>query len=116
MIPIDLSLLKGQYVQLELLNENHVQELRALARDERIWEYTKTLLVNDSYDEQFDKYIAMAFDERNTGMQLSFVTRDALSNDIIGMTRYYRIEDSMKRLSIGYTWFVPGCWGLVHNK
>jgi RimJ/RimL family protein N-acetyltransferase len=116
MIDIDLSKLQGRHVTLELLEEAHVPGLRALARDPRIWEYTKTLLVNDSYDDQFDKYIATAFDERNTGMQVSFVMRDAVQGNIMGMTRYYRIEPSMKRLAIGYTWYVPEYWGRVHNK
>jgi N-acetyltransferase len=116
MIDIDLSKLQGKQVQLELLEEAHVPELRALARDARIWEYTKTLLVNDSYDAQFDRYIATAFDPRNTGMQVSFVMRDAVKGNIMGMTRYYRIEPSMKRLAIGYTWYIPEYWGNVHNK
>jgi N-acetyltransferase len=116
MIPIDLTRLQGRHVRLELLEERHVPELRALARNPRIWEYTKTLLVNDSYDGQFDRYIATAFDPRNTGMQVSFVMRDAQAGNIMGMTRYYRIEPSMKRLAIGYTWYVPEYWGKVHNK
>ncbi|RYZ22509.1 MAG: N-acetyltransferase [Chitinophagaceae bacterium] len=116
MISIDLTQLQGRHVRLELLEESHVPELRALARNPRIWEYTKTLLVNDSYDAQFDRYIATAFDPRNTGMQVSFVLRDAVNGNIMGMTRYYRIEPSMKRLAIGYTWYVPEYWGQVHNK
>jgi RimJ/RimL family protein N-acetyltransferase len=113
---IDFSKLQGQFVCLELLNESHMPELRRLARDPRIWDYTKTLIVDDSFDAQFDKYIATAFDVRNTGMQVSFVMRDAQTGAIMGMTRYYRIEPAMKRLDIGYTWYVPDYWGKVHNK
>lgn len=116
MIPIDLSKLQGRHVKLELLNQTHVPELRQLARNPRIWEYTKTLIVDGSYNAQFDRYIATAFDERNTGMQVSFVMRDAVNGNIMGMTRYYRIEPGMKRLAIGYTWYVPEYWGKVHNK
>jgi RimJ/RimL family protein N-acetyltransferase len=32
------------------------------------------------------------------------------------MTRFYRIEPAQKRLSIGYTWYLPLVWGRVHNK
>jgi RimJ/RimL family protein N-acetyltransferase len=73
-------------------------------------------LVNETFDEQFEKYIATAFDERNTGAQHSFVIRDIATGEIIGMTRYYKIEPSQKRVSIGYTWYVPKIWGQVHNK
>ena len=113
---IDTSKLRGQYVYLELLKQDDVPSLRRLAHDERIWDFTKTLLVNESFDLQFDKYIATAFDPRNTGMQISFVMRDAQTNEVMGMTRYYKIEPSQKRLSIGYTWYTPAYWGKVHNK
>lgn len=113
---IDFSLLKGAFVQLEPLAESHVETLRTLARDERIWEFTKTLLINDSYDEQFEKYIRTALDPNGVGMQRSFVMRDAQTNTIMGMTRFYKVEPEHKRLSIGYTWYIPTYWGKVHNK
>ncbi len=113
---IEVALLKGAHVYLQLLHEEHVAWLKVLARDERLWEFTKTLLVNDSYDAQFDAYIAAALDPRNTGAQVSFVIRSVHDNAIVGMTRYYKIEPAQKRLSIGYTWYVPSVWGQVHNK
>ncbi|GAA4740061.1 GNAT family N-acetyltransferase [Flavisolibacter ginsenosidimutans] len=113
---INVSKLRGQYIYLELLKQEDVLSLRKLARDERIWDFTKTLLVNETFDAQFDKYIATAFDPRNTGMQISFVMRDAKTAAVLGMTRYYKIEPSQKRLSIGYTWYTPAYWGKVHNK
>jgi RimJ/RimL family protein N-acetyltransferase len=90
--------------------------LKSLAQDARLWEYTKTILVDDAFEEQFEKYMHTAFDERNTGGQYSFVIRQASDNAVIGMTRFYKIEASQKRLSIGYTWYVPNVWGQVHNK
>ncbi|MCW3073101.1 MAG: family N-acetyltransferase [Flaviaesturariibacter sp.] len=113
---IDTSKLRGQYINLELLREDQIPQLKELARDARIWDLTKTLLVNDTFDEQFDNYIAAALDPRNTGMQVSFVMRDAATEAIMGMTRYYRIEPFHKRLDIGYTWYIPEYWGTVHNK
>jgi len=113
---IDVSKLRGQHVYLTLLHPDDVPALRKLAHDERIWDFTKTLLVNETFDAQFDKYMITAFDPRNTGMQISFVMRDAKTNAVMGMTRYYKIEPSQKRLSIGYTWYTPAYWGKVHNK
>jgi N-acetyltransferase len=49
-------------------------------------------------------------------MQVSFVMRNTADNSIIGMTRYYKIEPPHKRLSIGFTWYLPAFWGGVHNK
>jgi RimJ/RimL family protein N-acetyltransferase len=113
---IDVTQLKGPHVYLELLQTAHIPGLKQLAKNERIWEFTKTLLVNDTYGEQFDRYIQTAFDPRNTGGQVSFIIRRTRDNALIGMTRYYGIEPSQKRISIGYTWYIPEVWGGVENK
>lgn len=113
---IDTSLLRGQFVYLERLQPSHVPLLKPLAFDERLWEFTKTLLLTDTFDEQFDRYMATALDPAGVGEQCSFVIRDARSAAVIGMTRYYRIEPAHNRLCIGYTWYAPAYWGRVHNK
>jgi RimJ/RimL family protein N-acetyltransferase len=113
---IELDKLSGKYVYLELLQPEHVPELARLARDERIWEYTKTLITDERFDGLFEKYIAAALDEKNTGMQVSFVMRDPADGSIMGMTRFYKIEPPHKRLSIGFTWYLPKYWGGVQNK
>ena len=115
-LPIDTSLLRGRFVYLSLLQPDDITFLQKLAQDERIWEYTKTLLINESFDQQFETYINNALDDRFSGGQCSFVIRDAASNCILGMTRFYKVEPYHKRLSIGYTWYTPQVWGQVHNK
>ena len=115
-LQIDITKLGGSHVYLELLQPDHIPQLKILSRDERIWQYTKTLLINDSFDEQFDRYINAALDPRFSGLQVSFVMHDAMTSEIMGMTRFYRIEPAHKRLSIGYTWYTPHYWGKVHNK
>lgn len=113
---IDFSLLKGTFVRLEALTQEHVQTLRTLARDFRLWEYTRTLLIDDTFDEQFDRYIANAFNPEFGGLQINFVMRDAQTDEVMGMTRYYKMDAVHKRVSIGYTWYAPAYWGKVHNK
>ena len=113
---LDYSQLKGQFVYLKPLQASHIFTLKTLAQNERIWEFTKTLLINDSYDEQFESYIRTAFDPLHLGGQLSFVIYSTSTNKVIGMTRYYGIDPAHKRLCIGYTWYVPEVWGGVENK
>jgi N-acetyltransferase len=113
---IDTSKLRGRHVYLETLTPEHMGVLKSLTRDPRLWEYTKTLLVNDTFDEQFQKYMQVAFDQNASGGQHSFVIRQTSDNAVIGMTRFYKVEPAHKRLSIGYTWYVPEVWGQVHNK
>lgn len=113
---IDYSQLRGRYVYLQPLAREHVPTLSQLTRDVRLWEFTKTLLIDDTFDEQFEKYIALAFDPANMGEQYSFVICEVDTDRIIGMSRYYKFDPAQKRLSIGYTWYVPEVWGRVHNK
>jgi len=66
--------LRGVHVYLERLDEKYREPLRELARDERIWEFTKTILLNDSYDQQWDLYFNQALRLREQG-GLSFIIR-----------------------------------------
>jgi N-acetyltransferase len=108
-------LLSGKYVHLQKLQTEHKDVLKKLAKDERIWEFTKTLLVNEKYDAMFDAYFAIALDNNAFESQQAFVVYDN-TNNVIGMTRLYEINDHDKRLAIGYTWYIPQVWGNVHNK
>jgi N-acetyltransferase len=115
MLNIDYSLLKGKFVYLQPLTTSDIPELRTIAKDDRIWEFTKTLMVNDTYDLQFADYINVPLNPANAETIKAFVIHDSTKR-IIGMTRYYDIDEKNKRLNIGYTWYIPEVWGKVHNK
>jgi Acetyltransferases, including N-acetylases of ribosomal proteins len=115
-ISIDYNLLKGNFVYLEALQPEHYEILCKLAKDERIWEFTKTILINDTYEQQFRDYLNVPLNPVNSETIKGFVIRETNSNDIIGMTRFYDIDEKNKRVSIGYTWYLPRVWGKVHNK
>jgi RimJ/RimL family protein N-acetyltransferase len=107
--------LENPWIRLRFLTEQHRESLRPLARDERIWEYTKTLLLTDTYDQQFDKYFGEALAFAAAGAQ-AYCICDALTGAIIGMTRVYDIDEKVKKATIGHTWYTPAVWGKVHNK
>jgi N-acetyltransferase len=113
---IEISKLKGRHVYLELLLPEHRGIIRQLARDERIWEFNKMLLIDENYDKMFDAYFEMALDKHSMGGQQSFVIRLAKDDAVIGMTRLYEISEKDKLATIGYTWYIPSVWGGVHNK
>lgn len=110
-----LELLKGHHVYLEFLTESHREILRPLAKDERIWEFTKTLLVTDTYDRQFDNYFNEALAFSAQGGQ-AFVIVATVGDRVIGMTRAYDLDRLVKKITIGHTWYVPEVWGKAHNK
>ena len=118
---IDTAKLKGRFVYLKALKPEHIPVLKVLAKDERLWEFTKTLLINETFDEQFENYIDVAFNPNgdgsySVGLQKTFVIFRVSDDSIIGMTRFYGIDEKQKRLDIGYTWYIPEVWGLVYNK
>jgi RimJ/RimL family protein N-acetyltransferase len=115
MILFDHKALRGQWVYLLPLSPKYKEAIRLLAKDERLWEFTKTLMINDDYDRQFDAYFAEAMQLPALGGQ-AFMIRLVSDNAIIGMTRIFHVEPKDKRLEIGHTWYIPSVWGMVHNK
>lgn len=118
---IDVSKLKGEYVYLKELQQENVPVLRKLAKDKRLWEFTKMLLIDETFDQQFDRYINIAFNPEgdgaySVGLQKTFVIFRSSDNAILGMTRFYGLNEKQKRVDIGYTWYIPEVWGKVHNK
>jgi N-acetyltransferase len=111
----NLYLLKGCHVFLQYLTESHREVLRPLAKDERIWEYTKTLLLTETYDQQFDNYFNEALALSAKGDQ-AFAIVTVADDRMIGMTRAYDLDRRVKKITIGHTWYVPEVWGKAHNK
>jgi RimJ/RimL family protein N-acetyltransferase len=111
-----LPALHGAYVYLEPATEAHRELLRPLAKDERLWEFTKTLLIDDTYDTQFDDYYNIALATTVTENGQAFVIRKADDDTLLGMTRVHNVVLKDKGCEIGHTWYVPDVWGKVHNK
>jgi N-acetyltransferase len=111
-----LPALRGAYIYLEPATEAHRELLRPLAKDQRLWEFTKTLLITDTYDIQFDEYynIALATTVNENGQ--AFVIRQTKDDKILGMTRVHNVVLKDRGCEIGHTWYVPEVWGQVHNK
>ncbi|HVS95937.1 MAG TPA: GNAT family protein [Puia sp.] len=112
--PDQLSLLRGRFVYLDFARESDREVLRPLARDERIWEFTKTLLITDTYDEQFDAYFDAALGTVSEGQ--AFVIRRIPHGEVLGMTRIHSATYKDKWAEIGHTWYLPEIWGQVYNK
>jgi N-acetyltransferase len=113
---IDITKLKGKHVYLRLLQPTDRETIRPMAKDDRIWEFTKGLMINDTYDEQFDRYFDLALDEKGLGGQQAFIIHDKATDAIIGMTRIYEYNPKDKKAAIGYTWYTPAVWTKVYNK
>ncbi|HGM5881737.1 MULTISPECIES: GNAT family N-acetyltransferase [Stenotrophomonas] len=95
--------LRGQHVLLQPLQLEHVPGLRAALEGsglDQLW-YTQV-----PSPEQAEAYVQAALQAQAEGKGLPFVIRDA-AGDIIGSTRFYDMDASVPRLSLGYTWYTP---------
>ena len=93
--------LAGQHVRLEPLAREHADGLRAAMADGELWRLWYTTVPTP---EGVEEYIDTALRGQAAGTDLPFVVRDG-AGEIVGSTRYCRIEQANHRLEIGYTWY-----------
>ncbi|PSM13653.1 GNAT family N-acetyltransferase [Stenotrophomonas maltophilia] len=95
--------LRGQHVMLQPLQMEHVPGLRAALDGsglDQLW-YTQV-----PPPERAEAYVQAALQAQAEGKVLPFVIRDA-AGEIIGSTRFYDMDSSVPKLSLGYTWYTP---------
>lgn len=95
--------LKGRHASVEHLQRDHIGGLRtALAGDElsRLW-YTHVPKAAD-----VGAYLDAVMEGEAAGRWLPFVIRNS-QGEIVGSTRFYDLEPTVPKLSIGYTWYTP---------
>lgn len=95
--------LGGKHVTLEALSREHVVGLEhALDGDalSRLW-YTNVPKAVDA-----GAWVDVALGKHAQGTEVPFVVRDA-NGSVVGSTRFYDVDPSVPRLSIGYTWYAP---------
>jgi RimJ/RimL family protein N-acetyltransferase len=104
--------LEGKHVRLEPLKAHHVEPLLKAAADQKIWQFTSTV-VRTTVDMQ--KYVEMALDWQNAGTAVPFVTMERGSHRVIGSTRFANIDRDHRRAEIGWTWLSPEYWRTAVN-
>lgn len=95
--------LRGQHVMLKPLQMEHVPGLRAALDGsglDQLW-YTQV-----PPPERAEAYVQAALQAQAEGKVLPFVICDA-AGEIIGSTRFYDMDASVPKLSLGYTWYTP---------
>lgn len=95
--------LAGRHVFLVPLEATHLDGLRK-ARDhaglDGLW-FTSTPSADD-----MPTYLDAALQARDQGKALPFAVFDT-HGELVGTTRFYGLEPSVPRISIGYTWYAP---------
>jgi N-acetyltransferase len=96
-----VPMLRGEHVMLEQLQLSHVEGLQSAQGD---GELSRCWYTNVPARENVEQYVQTALEAQSRGLVLPFVTRSA-DGEIVGSTRYYDLDASVPRVSIGYTWY-----------
>ena len=103
--------LKGSFVMLESITENHREGLRAAATaDDTIYDHMPMDIAGD-YDDWFDQ----SLEAGPAAGQLVFIVRNNADGTLVGSSRYLNISAREPRLEIGYTWYTPAAQGTAVN-
>ena len=106
------TVLEGETVKLIPLEESHLSELAALAKDQRIWEF---YLFDGTDSDLFLNIYNNVILKREQAVQFPFIIYHKADNKIIGSTCYLDLQESNKKLEIGLTWVHPDYWGTDVN-
>src|SRR5688572_6175808 len=93
--------LEGQHVRLRPLLLSDKEALVRAANDGELWRSSFTVVPTHA---TVDSYIAAALDAQARGSEIPFVIVRKSSGHVVGSTRYYGIDQTHRRLEIGYTW------------
>ena len=93
--------MEGDFLILEPLRIEHVPDLEVAVRDGESW---RLWFANVPRPEDMKKYVADAVKASKTG-DIAYAVRSKSTNQFVGTTRYYNVDEKNKRAMIGYTWY-----------
>jgi RimJ/RimL family protein N-acetyltransferase len=96
-----LLTLSGLRIRLRPLQFDDAAALVSAASDGRLWELGLTVVPSV---QTVDDYIAQALAGREAGTVLPFVTEVVATGEVIGSTRFWKIDRKNRKLEIGSTW------------
>jgi N-acetyltransferase len=101
--------LYNNLISLSPLQKDDFEALYAVANDPKIWEQHPNK----------NRYQRAAFENYFNGAiqsQSAFLVRDAVTNNIIGCSRYYNFDANTHTIFIGYTFIACAYWGKGYNQ
>jgi N-acetyltransferase len=105
-------LIRGHYIDLEQLTNDHITELEPIAFDELIWQ---NLPYNITDKHSLDTFIKDQLQKNGNGQQVTYVIRNKANGQVCGCTGFINIDAVNHQLEIGPTWLSPIVWGTKIN-
>lgn len=101
--------LTGKLIKLRPLQLEDYAALYLAASDPKIWEQHPNY---DRYKEDvFKGYFDSAMESGG-----ALVVLDALTNEVIGSSRYYGLDEKVSEIEIGWTFLTTKYWGGTYNR
>ncbi|CAI8830698.1 N-acetyltransferase [Pseudomonas sp. IT-347P] len=98
--------LQGQRILLRPLQYSDADALLHAAADGELWNLTVTVVPSAS---TVDSYLKKALDGRDAGSVMPFVIMLKDSGEVIGSTRFWKIDPLNRKLEIGSSW-ISASW------
>ena len=98
--------LRGKRVLLEPLAKKHLPGLAAAIKDGELWNIPVTLV---PHPDDLESFLSVADARHAVQQELAFVTIDLVSGQVVGSTRFMKIDSVNRRVEIGFT-FIAASW------
>ncbi len=98
---VEPAILEGTRVRLEPLRHDHLADLRLVAFDAPLWQWT---IMGRQDEAGLDRWLEAALANAEAGTERPFATIDLASGRAVGSSRYMSIVPEHRRLEIGWTW------------
>ena len=102
----NMDTLDGQRICLRPLQSSDATALLHAAQDGELWNLTVTVVPSPT---TVDSYLKKALDGRDAGTVLPFVIVLKDSGEVIGSTRFWKIDPLNRKLEIGSSW-ISASW------
>jgi RimJ/RimL family protein N-acetyltransferase len=93
--------LKGKIVTLDPLDMSHIGPLKAAVMDGESW---KLWFAKVPSPDQMENYVVQALENSDKG-NIAFAVRLNYTNQVVGTTRFYDVDQLNRRPMLGYTWY-----------
>ena len=95
-------ILRGTHAILEPLSQAHHDDLVEAVQDGELWKLWYTVIPDPA---QMKAEIERRLDRQSKGGMLPFAVRDARIGKVVGMTSYWNVDQTHRRVEIGGTWY-----------